>query len=250
VQGKAQIFGQRVIASNGTEIGANDFRVSQSGADDDADIDAFSPDVAWDSNANQYLVVWAGEDDTAPYVDGEVEIFAQILDGPTAAEIGADVALSDMGPPSHGDFDAFWPAIADAPGLGMFVVWEGDDSADDRFDEESEIFGQFYAIDSATGVVAVVDAESPDPSWLSATAPNPSAGAFSFSIDLERRTRVRAQLVNVQGRVVAHFEERWVEAGGQTLVVEVPVGRVANGVYFLRVEAGAQRESRKLVLLR
>ncbi len=66
-----EIFGQRVDAG-GTEIGTNDFRLSDMGPDGNVSFDAFSPAVAWNATANEYLVVWAGDDDTAPLVDGGV----------------------------------------------------------------------------------------------------------------------------------------------------------------------------------
>ena len=37
------------------------------------------PAVAYNSTNNEYLVVWAGDDNTAPLVDDEFEIFGQRL---------------------------------------------------------------------------------------------------------------------------------------------------------------------------
>jgi len=40
------------------EIGANDFRISDMGRDGDVNFDASIPAVAYNPNANEYLVVW------------------------------------------------------------------------------------------------------------------------------------------------------------------------------------------------
>ena len=59
------------------EIGANDFRLSDMGPDGNANYDADRPVVACNSTNNEYLVVWYGDDNTAPLVDGENEVFGQ-----------------------------------------------------------------------------------------------------------------------------------------------------------------------------
>jgi hypothetical protein len=50
------IFGQRIDAKTGAEVGENDFRISEMLRG------AYAPDVAFDTLANQYLVVWVGDD--------------------------------------------------------------------------------------------------------------------------------------------------------------------------------------------
>ncbi len=73
-------------------------RISSVGPDGDPDYDASYPAVAYNSTHNQYLVVWSGEDETPPLVEGEEEIFGQRLyaDG---GQVGPnDFRLSDMGP--------------------------------------------------------------------------------------------------------------------------------------------------------
>ena len=80
------------------EIGANDFRISDMGGTGDANYDAFEPAVAYNATDNEYLVVWAGDDDVGGLVDGEYEIFGQRLDATTGAEVGSnDFRISDMG---------------------------------------------------------------------------------------------------------------------------------------------------------
>ena len=113
------------------------------GPDGSAAFDAFDPALAYNSLANEYLVVWEADDNTPPLVDEEFEIFGQRIDAATGAEIGDnDFRLSDMGPDGSEDFDAFGPALA-YNGLNneYLGVWEGDDATDG----ENEIFGQRFS---------------------------------------------------------------------------------------------------------
>jgi hypothetical protein len=141
VDEECEIFGQRVEAATGAEIGANDFRLSDMGPDGDATYDAWNPAVAYDSTDNEYLVVWEGEDDTGTLVSGEFEIYGQRVEADTGMEIGTDLRLSEMGP--DGAYDALYPAVAcSSAGNEYLVVWHGDDDTGALVDEEYEIFGQ------------------------------------------------------------------------------------------------------------
>jgi hypothetical protein len=55
------------------DVGANDFRISFTGSDGDTAFGATDPAVAYNGRANEYLVVWTG-DDIGPFsslVDNE-----------------------------------------------------------------------------------------------------------------------------------------------------------------------------------
>ncbi len=150
VDGESEIYGQRINAANGDEVGA-DFRISDMGATDgDEDFDAFNPAVAYNSTDNEYLVVWQGDDDTGALVDDEVEIYGQRIDAETGAEVDTDFRISDMGTDGDEDFDAFNPAVAyNSEDNEYLVVWQGDDDAGSLVDNELEIYGQ--RIDAETG---------------------------------------------------------------------------------------------------
>ena len=60
-----------------SEIGPNDFRISDMGPDGDTAFGDNHPAVADNPNADEYLVIWEGDDDTGTLVDDEVEIFGQ-----------------------------------------------------------------------------------------------------------------------------------------------------------------------------
>ncbi len=144
----AEIFGQRLDGSTAEEVGCNDFRISDMGPDGDANFGAGYPAVAYNASADEYLVVWRGDDDSDGLVDGEREIFGQRLDGATGLEIGPnDFRISDMGLDGHTAFEAINPALPQNPRADDFlVVWEGDDDTGALVDDEVEIFGQLVWI--------------------------------------------------------------------------------------------------------
>ena len=77
--GATEIYGQRIDAATGAEIGADDFRISGMGPDRDLLYGAWLPDVVYNSTDDEYLVVWSGDDDVGPLVEGEYEVFGQRL---------------------------------------------------------------------------------------------------------------------------------------------------------------------------
>ncbi len=143
VDDEYEIFGQRIDAVTGARIGSN-FRISDMGPDGNTNFEAGQPDVVWNATANEYLVVWQGDDNTGMLVDNEFEIFGQRLDGATGAEIGTnDFRISDMGPDGNTNFGAFRPVVAwNATDNEYLVVWTGDDNTGMLVDGENEIFGQ------------------------------------------------------------------------------------------------------------
>src|SRR5262249_14743893 len=91
--GEFEVYGQRVSAATAALLG-NKIRISDMGPDGDPNFDAFSPAVAYNSRANEYLVVWEGDDTT----NEEYEIYGQLLNA-AGAELGAnDFRISHMGP--------------------------------------------------------------------------------------------------------------------------------------------------------
>jgi hypothetical protein len=133
-----EIYGQRLDGSTGAEIGPNDFRISDMGPDGDATFGAIAPSVAYNSNADEYLVVWMGDDG----IDQDFEIHGQRLDASTGAEVGInDFRISD------GAFTATVSAVAYNPSADEYlVVWSGGGPGPDP---EWEIYGQ--RLDGSTG---------------------------------------------------------------------------------------------------
>ncbi|MEZ4652627.1 MAG: hypothetical protein R3E12_03215 [Candidatus Eisenbacteria bacterium] len=156
VNGEFEVWGQRISAATGSEVGVNDFRISDMGPDGNDTYDAQDPAVAWSPAENRYLVVWSGDDNLGGVVEGEREIFGQLLDGPTGTEVGTnDFRISDMGPNGDPLFDALDPAAAYNPNTHEFlVVWDGDDQGGGLDDGEFEIFGQRLSASTGTQVGA------------------------------------------------------------------------------------------------
>lgn len=150
--GEFEIYAQR-LTDSGVETGANDLRISAMGPAANASFDALSPALAASGATGEYLVVWQGDDDTAPNVDDEFEIFGQRLNAATGAEVGTDdFRISEMGPHSSAAFAAVEPAAAYNAATGEYlVVWSGDHNTGGLADNEFEIFGQRL---TATGVEA------------------------------------------------------------------------------------------------
>lgn len=130
------------------------FRISTMGNDDEetpaarALYDAVDPVVAWNPVSEEFLVAWSGDDDTAPLVDDEFEIFAQRL-APNGVLVGDRLRISTMGDDAETSaarrrqFGAAKPAIAVDPETGNYLVaWQGDDDSGQLVDDELEIFGR------------------------------------------------------------------------------------------------------------
>jgi hypothetical protein len=129
-------------AASAYEPIGGDFRISTVGTDGATNREPISQTIAYNPQANEYLVVWQGDGLT---VDEENEIFGQRLSA-TGAEIGGDFRISNVG--SDGDVSrtAGQPNVEyDSIDNQYLVVWNGDGLATNN---EFEVFGQRL---SATG---------------------------------------------------------------------------------------------------
>jgi hypothetical protein len=75
-QSEFEIYGQQ-LSSGGSEIGVNDFRVSEMGNVGDTSGGAFNPAVAFGETPNEFLVAWQGFDPRVPKFD----VFVRRVDG-------------------------------------------------------------------------------------------------------------------------------------------------------------------------
>jgi hypothetical protein len=167
-----EIYGQRLDGSTGAEVGVDDFRISDMGPEGRTGFWVWHPAVTYDLAADEYFVVWGGDDD-ASLVDDEKEIFGQRLEGSTGAEIGVnDIRISDMGPDGNTAYQAANPELpSNSRGDEYLVIWEGDDNTGTLVDDENEIFGQLIYI------------PEPDPRLLGIVA----IGALALLTRLRRR---------------------------------------------------------------
>jgi Ca2+-binding RTX toxin-like protein len=119
-------------------------RVSQTGVDGDpARGVSRGPGVAYNPQANEYLIVWSAD---GLATDNEYEIFGQRL-SVAGAELEGDFRISTTGTDGDPDRRARNPSIAyNSQAAEYLVVWEADGLATD---DEYEVFGQRL---SAAGV--------------------------------------------------------------------------------------------------
>jgi hypothetical protein len=137
VIGEYEIWGQVVRASDGAQYGA-DFQISFMGLADDPDYDAEDPDVVYNSDTNEYLVVWSADH----YADGDYEIWARRV-GADGTLLGSMARVSVMGPGVDPNYDAMDPAVAYNSGDNQYlVVWEGDHDAGTLANNEYEIWAR------------------------------------------------------------------------------------------------------------
>jgi hypothetical protein len=137
VIGEYEIWGQRVNASNGAQIGA-DLQISFMGPADDPDYDAQDPDVVYNPASDEYLVVWSADH----YGDGHFEIWGRRV-AADGTLLGSMVRVSVMGDGTDANYDAVNPAVTyNSTNNQYLVVWEGDHNAGSLVNNELEIWAK------------------------------------------------------------------------------------------------------------
>jgi len=142
--GENEIYGQ-VLSQTGAEVGT-DFRISNVGPDGNGlyEPGVDPPAIAYDSDDNQFLVTWYGND--PPLSHEEYEIFGQRLTA-AGAEVGTDFRISNVGTDGDTARNTFAPAVTyDETDKQYLVAWYGDIGA------EIEVCGQKLAGDSGNEV--------------------------------------------------------------------------------------------------
>lgn len=155
VEGEMEVFSQR-FTPDAAGVGPNDFRLSDVGGVGDPNYDVmWGPEVAYSPILDQYMVVWGGEDNVGGMVNGEWEIFAQMLNGDVTDGIGPnDERISDAGGIGNTLFTTYSPVVAANTWNGQFLVaWHGDDNVGTLVQGEYEIF-----IQRMDGMAVFVDA--------------------------------------------------------------------------------------------
>lgn len=140
VNDENEIFGQ--LLDELGETGPDDFRISFIGLDS-LDWGAYSPAIAYNSQADQYLVVWSASTNGGGLAAGEFEIWGQLLDASSGLVVRDDFRLSDMGTDGDHQYDAFSARVVYNNDANQFlVVWYGSESDLGFAVGEFEIFGQ------------------------------------------------------------------------------------------------------------
>jgi hypothetical protein len=139
-----EVFGQ-LLAADGTQIGPDDFRISDMGVDGDGKSGAFRPRMAYDPFGNQYLVAWHGDEIIAPLLDNDFEVYGQYL-AADGSEIGNnDFRISDVQPDGNPEFSANRPAVAYNPVTCDYLVsyFSGEPNGSAKVD--AAVFGRRVA---------------------------------------------------------------------------------------------------------
>jgi hypothetical protein len=129
--------------------------------------------------------------------------------------------------------DYYWRAFAKDPGQrGPFCAAEA------------------FTVTAPTGVS---DGAAAAGVGLTSLGPNPTPGAARVAYSLPSGGRVFVAVVNAEGRVVRILENSWRDAGRHEAVWDGndSGGRaVASGQYYLRLEAGSERRTRTITVVR
>jgi hypothetical protein len=118
------MWAQRYYSQKAEQTPAQSFRISQTSAAG-ADRDASSPDVAYNPDDNEYLIVWKGNGLTGVGQQRVQEIFGQRINAASGAEIGADFRISNMSDAGKG-WGADEPQVVyNGTAHEYLVVWNG-----------------------------------------------------------------------------------------------------------------------------
>jgi Ca2+-binding RTX toxin-like protein len=159
--GEFEIFG-RFLDPGGVPV-SEQLRLSQMGPNGDPAFDAVDPEVVYNPQAGEFLVVWAGNE-----VGTGNEVWAQRVSAPAGGQIGGDdIRLSQMGPEGSADYGVGHPAVAWNARAGAYLVaWWGDDDGVGLGNDQYEIFAQLLGADESQ--------PGPDDARLSEMGPNGS----------------------------------------------------------------------------
>ncbi|MCK4548671.1 MAG: right-handed parallel beta-helix repeat-containing protein [Candidatus Krumholzibacteria bacterium] len=158
---------------------------------------------------------------------------------------GTDWTVLASGEPNDSLYT--WDVPIEDPGSDSCLVRI--DAYDPSLNTGSGQSGDIFTIDPYTTGVE----ETPLATALHQNYPNPFNGHTTISYSLENPEHVSVRIYDTAGRLVRTLEDRDRAAGSYQVVWN---GRdnasrpVASGIYFMRMNAGAYGESRKIVYLR
>ena len=195
----------------------SDFRISNVFTDGDATRVGTDSAVAYNSSANEYLVVFRAD----PVTDDEFEVYGRRVSAAGVPQ-GSDFRISNVGTDGDPLRSAETPAVAFNAASGEYlVVWSGDQQAD----EEHEIYGQRVGtggVPNAQGdfriSVVGTNGDGDRDAFSPAVAANPEAGGYLVTwqaddLPTEGREEIFGRLVSSLGVPGATEEFRYSEVG-------------------------------------
>jgi hypothetical protein len=162
-----------------------------------------------------------------------------------------------------GDSGLHWQTLFSGPNPGGEVSWDIPHliSGDYEIRVEDLIDGDVIGVDISDGpfyvgsfsrVTDAADDESQAKMGISIT-PRPAADRVMISYSLPCDTYVRLCVFDCRGRLVQTLAEGTRQAGSDLLewrFSDKPESEVSSGIYFIRLQAGDQVATRKVVLIR
>ncbi len=167
-----QVFGQRIDMTSGTLLGSVIAISAMSGYGQ-------KPYVDYDPASDRYLVAWEGNHDLG---GGQIEseVFGQLLDAATGAEVGDDdFRISYFGPAGNSDHACYEIGLANNPTQGEYLVaWTSSDNSGVNPLRDIMVQRLDAGTGSLVGVNTVISdyagaASSPDGAGLPAVAHDP-----------------------------------------------------------------------------
>ena len=128
------------------------------------------------------------------------------------------------------------------------VSFEASTPGNDDPNTDDDIIEILVNIDALATAIEEGEDGVPEAFRLHSNYPNPFTPETTIRFDVKERARVRLQIVNVLGQVVATLVDEERATGTYRAVFEAR--GLPSGSYFYRLEAGAFSETRLMVLLK
>jgi hypothetical protein len=128
------------------------------------------------------------------------------------------------------------------------LLYNADNKPGLHIDEDHEPVINRIIHNSFTFIVGVDEIAGSSVSQLAVSQnyPNPATGSTQISIELNKPSMVHLDLFNMTGQKVLDIPQRNLQAGKHN--VNMDVSRLPSGVYFYTVTAGAEKQTRKMIV--
>jgi hypothetical protein len=222
----------------------------------------FSPVFNVEPNRCYKLSFWTTYD-TDPYVDGGIVEYSTDF-----AQTWGHLGFHSWTNPNW--YNApFVTALGGSPGLPGFsaqqVAWKyveqeinfwnpGNVIFRFRFASDNTVNFEGWAVDdfcfeeiTAPCTVGLTESTS-ETTWLSQNEPNPTSGLTSVNYYLTEQNHVHLYITDVTGRLIRQLVDESREKGQHRQ--EINISGMAQGIYYLTLEAGTVKLTRKIVVTR
>ena len=148
-----EIFGAVLKGDDVSTIKAQ-FRISDMGPEDDTGYSVGSPRAAFTPDNEEFLVVWAAENNVDGMDADEMEVFGQFLDHDGDEIRTNDFRISDIGGLGNSERDYFFGAntlalVYNSKDQHFLVLWISEEDLPDMANNEYEVFGQLLSLTGA-----------------------------------------------------------------------------------------------------